>query len=129
MPTKQNGWGWPHLPRLSFPAWRRRETTACLTEIKAITAGYPLRGELRISEDFSKNAPETAYIANAIPAPGSVWVDEKLMVRLDLNRGDKLEVGAARLTVAALITQEPDFSIGFINLRPRLLINAVDLPA
>ena len=50
------------------------------------------------------------------------------MVRLDLNRGDKLEVGAARLTVAALITQEPDFSIGFINLRPRLLINAVDLP-
>ena len=51
------------------------------------------------------------------------------MVRLELKRGDKIELGAANLTVAALITQEPDYSIGFINLRPRLLINAADLPA
>jgi putative ABC transport system permease protein len=114
---------------LKFPSMAAKGDNSLLTEIKAITAGYPLRGELRISEDFSKTAPDTAYIANAIPAPGSVWVDEKLMVRLDLNRGDKLEVGATRLTVSTLIIQEPDFSIGFINLRPRLLINAVDLPA
>ncbi|MEP7371533.1 MAG: FtsX-like permease family protein, partial [Nitrosospira sp.] len=66
---------------------------------------------------------------NAIPAPGSAWVDEKLMIRLGLDRGDKIELGAAYLTVTALITQEPDYSIGFINLRPRVLINKVDLPA
>ncbi|MDE2365906.1 MAG: FtsX-like permease family protein [Betaproteobacteria bacterium] len=114
---------------LKFPSMAAKGDNGLLTEIKAVTAGYPLRGELRISEDFSKTAPEAARIANAIPSPGSVWVDEKLMVRLGLDRGDKLEVGAMQLTVAALITQEPDFSIGFINLRPRLLINAADLPA
>jgi len=114
---------------LKFPSMAAKGDNSLLTEIKAITAGYPLRGELRISEDFSIASPEAARIANAIPSPGTAWVDEKLMVRLDLNRGDKIELGAAQLTVAALIAQEPDFSIGFINLRPRLLINANDLPA
>jgi putative ABC transport system permease protein len=56
-------------------------------------------------------------------------VDEKLMIGLSLKRGDRIEVGASRFAVDALITQEPDYSIGFLNLRPRVLINEVDLPA
>jgi len=115
---------------VKFPSMAAKGETSLLTEIKAVTAGYPLRGELRISEEFG-NVPSArpTRIANAIPAPGSAWVDEKLMIRLDLKRGDVIELGATHLTVAALITQEPDYSIGFINLRPRVLINAVDLPA
>jgi putative ABC transport system permease protein len=56
-------------------------------------------------------------------------VDEKLMIGLSLKRGDRIEIGASRFAVDALITQEPDYSIGFLNLRPRVLINEVDLPA
>lgn len=114
---------------LKFPSMAAKGDNSLLTEIKAVTAGYPLRGDLRITEDFSKASPETARTADFIPSPGTAWVDEKLMVRLDLKRGDKIELGATRLTVTALIAQEPDFSIGFINLRPRLMINAADLPA
>src|SRR6187455_1143080 len=115
---------------IKFPSMAAKGETSLLTEIKAVTAGYPLRGELRISEDFSDvSSPRPTHIANAIPAPGSAWVDEKLMIRLGLNRGDTIELGAAHFTVTALITQEPDYSIGFINLRPRVLINKVDLPA
>ena len=114
---------------LKFPSMTGKGESNLLTEIKAVTAGYPLRGTLRITEDFSNVSPEATRVANAIPAPGSAWVDEKLMVRLDLHRGDKIEVGAVHLTVDALITQEPDYSIGFLNLRPRVLINAADLPA
>src|SRR3954449_8855666 len=91
---------------LKFPSMAAKGDNSLLTEIKAITAGYPLRGDLRISEDFSNASPEAARIANAIPSPGTAWVDEKLMVRLDLNRGDKIELGATQLTVAALIAQE-----------------------
>jgi putative ABC transport system permease protein len=114
---------------LKFPSMAAKGDNSLLTEIKAVTAGYPLRGDLRISEDFGDISPRTTRIANAIPAPGSAWVDEKLMIRLGLNRGDIVELGMARFTVTALITQEPDYSIGFINLRPRVLINKVDLPA
>jgi putative ABC transport system permease protein len=115
---------------LKFPSMAAKGESSLLTEIKAVTAGYPLRGELRISEDFGNvSSARTTHIANAIPAPGSAWVDEKLMIRLAINRGDTIELGSAHFTVTALITQEPDYSIGFINLRPRILINEIDLPA
>ncbi len=116
---------------LKFPSMTARGDESLLTEIKAVTAGYPLRGDLSISEDFGDVSPEAraAHPAGTIPAPGTAWVDEKLMVRLSLNRGDLIEVGMLNLVVTALITQEPDYSIGFLNLRPRVLINDVDLSA
>jgi putative ABC transport system permease protein len=114
---------------LKFPSMVAKGDNSLLTEIKAVTEGYPLRGDLHITEHFGDASVQTAGAANSIPSTGAAWVDEKLMVRLELKRGDKIEVGAANLMVAALITQEPDYSIGFINLRPRLLINAADLPS
>lgn len=116
---------------IKFPSMTARGDESLLTEIKAVTAGYPLRGDLTISEDFGNASPQTRveHPARTIPVPGTAWVDEKLMVRLSLNQGDRIEVGMSRLVVTALITQEPDYSIGFLNLRPRVLINAVDLAA
>lgn len=117
---------------VKFPSMTAKGEESLLTEIKAVAEDYPLRGELRISEDFGNGAPpaeRATHIANRIPTPGTVWVDEKLMIGLSLKRGDEIEVGASRFAVDALITQEPDYSIGFLNLRPRVLINEVDLPA
>jgi putative ABC transport system permease protein len=115
---------------IKFPSMAAKGDSSILSEIKAVTAGYPLRGELRISEDFgTASSPRIAHVADAIPSRGSAWVDEKLMVHLGLNRGDTIELGTKHFTVTALITQEPDYSIGFINLRPRVLINADDLAA
>ena len=115
---------------IKFPSMAAKGDSSILSEIKAVTAGYPLRVELRISEDFGAvSSPRIAHVADAIPSRGSAWVDEKLMIHLGLNRGDTIELGTKHFTVAALITQEPDYSIGFINLRPRVLINADDLAA
>ena len=115
---------------LKFPSMVAKGENSLLTEIKAVATDYPLRGELRISDNISNVSSLRAdYIPNAIPSSGSVWVDDKLANRLTLKQGDTIEVGATKLTVTALITQEPDHSIGFISLAPRLLINAVDLPA
>mgnify|MGYP001153133491 FL=1 len=117
---------------IKFPSMTAKGEESLLTEIKAVTEGYPLRGELRISEDFSNGTPpveRVTHIANRIPAPGTAWVDEKLMIGFSLKRGDRIEVGSSRFAVDALITQEPDYSIGFLNLRPRVLINEADLAA
>jgi putative ABC transport system permease protein len=115
---------------LKFPSMVVKGGNSMLVGIKAVTAGYPLRGELRITDNIDGGLPFlNDHVANAIPSPGSVWVGEKLAARLALKKGDRIEVGTAHLTVASLITQEPDYSISFINLGPRVLINAIDLPA
>lgn len=115
---------------LKFPSMVVKGDNSMLVGIKAVTAGYPLRGELRITDNIDGSLPfSKERVANAIPSPGSVWVGVKLATRLILNKGDTIEVGAAHLTVASLITQDPNYSIGFINLGPLVLINAIDLPA
>ncbi len=115
---------------LKFPSMVVKGNKNILVGIKAVTPGYPLRGELRITDDIGKTSTyKNDHVANGIPPPGSVWVGEKLAARLELKKGDTIELGEARLIVASEITQEPDYSIGFINLGPRVLINAIDLPA
>jgi len=110
---------------LRFPSMAAANGQNVLAEIKAVTAGYPQRGELRITDQLY--APDRR--ATSIPAPGTAWVDERLMTRLQLKAGDSVEVGRSQLPVAAIITQEPDSAIGFINAGPRVMLNAADLPA
>ncbi len=110
---------------LRFPSMAAANGQNVLAEIKAVTAGYPQRGELRITDTLY--APDRR--ATSIPDPGTVWVDEKLLTRLQLKAGDSMEVGNSRLPVAAIITQEPDSAVGFINAGPRVMLNAADLPS
>lgn len=113
-----------------FPSMTSKEENNLLTEIRAVSPGYPLRGELRLADIVSETAMEQiTYAVQAIPARGTVWVDEKLMTGLAIAPGEELEVGATQMFVAAVIAREPDHSVGFVNLGPRLLMNADDLAA
>ena len=51
-----------------FPSMTQAKDRALLTEVKAVSAGYPLRGKLRIRESVAGPDFEPARI----PAPGSV---------------------------------------------------------
>jgi len=94
-----------------------------LSGIKAITPGYPLRGDLRIAADlFAPDAP-----TRAVPKPGEVWVDSRLASGLALQPGDWVEVGQARLRIAAILTFEGERGGNFMALAPRLLMNTADL--
>lgn len=111
-----------------FPSMTGKEENNLLTEIRAVSPGYPLRGELRLAGDTSEIITEQiTHIATDIPASGTVWIDEKLMAGLEIAPGEKLEVGATQMTVAAVIAREPDHSVGFVNMGPRLVMNADDL--
>ena len=94
-----------------------------LTGIKAVEAGYPLRGSLRIAPAlFAADAP-----TRALPAPGEAWVDSRLASGLGVKPGDSVEVGAARLRIAAMLTFEGERGGNFMALAPRLMLNAEDL--
>ncbi|MEQ1814129.1 MAG: FtsX-like permease family protein [Candidatus Nitrotoga sp.] len=91
-----------------------------LTEIMAVEQGYPLRGKIEIDDG-------TPHEANSIPRRGTVWVDARLIQRLNLEIGDEINLGALRLRVAARIVRDVDQAIGFVSFAPRVLLNSEDL--
>jgi len=108
-----------------FPSMTQFAGRTLLTEVKAIAPGYPLRGKLRIRSSETG----TDFEPGGIPLAGEVWVDDRLMRRLDLKIGSRLGLGEREFAVAAMVSEEPESSAGFINLGPRLMMNAADLPS
>lgn len=96
-----------------------------LAAIKAVEAGYPLRGQLRTTRDLSQPDQPTRQS----PEPGTVWVDPQLLALTGLSVGDRLNVGRLVLQIDRAITYEPDRGVQFVNVAPRVLIRAEDLTA
>jgi len=110
---------------VSFVSMVRAGEAVQLAGVKAVSAGYPLRGKLRIAPRLNAEDAETA----AIPAPGSAWLDERLSAALGVEVGEQIEIGNVRLSVDAVLTLEPDRGLSFFNIAPRLLMHLDDLPA
>jgi putative ABC transport system permease protein len=108
-----------------FPSMVVHGERNMLADVKVVTKGFPLRGELRIAERLFGPDRRT----DTVPAPGTVWVDERLHTGLELSGSDRLSVGNAGVRVAAILTHEPGVAIGFLSGAPRLMLNASDLAA
>ncbi len=110
---------------LSFISMALKGEASQLAGVKAVSDGYPLRGRLRIAA-----APGAAdEEAKGVPAPGTVWVEERLVGALGAPTGSSIRLGRSRFVVAAVITLEPERSAGFFNFAPRVLMNIQDVPA
>ncbi|MGQ3168145.1 MAG: ABC transporter permease [Hydrogenophaga sp.] len=114
---------------LGFPTMGRARDeeggAARLVALKAVGEGYPLRGTMRVAD--AQGAPDIA--TRDIPAPGTAWVDEALLVALNLKMGDPLLLGDTSLRIARIVVVEPDRGGGFMSFAPRVMLNAADLPA
>lgn len=110
---------------LKFPSMVLAGDTNVLAEIKAVDAGYPLRGELRIGE----RTIDVGTATREAPAAGTVWVDDRLLARLGVKTGDEIGLGERRFRIAGVIVQEPEAAVGFLSLGPRLIMSLADLPA
>jgi len=110
---------------LSFRSMTVRGEANQLAEITAVEAGYPLRGSSRISNGRG----EADRIAAGVPAPGSLWGDERLVGQLGVAVGDALKVGNASLTMAALLTQDPSLTLSVLGLGPRIIMSQADVAA
>jgi putative ABC transport system permease protein len=106
-----------------FPSMTVAGERSVLTEIKAVEPGYPLKG--RIAIRAADGAP--AQRPDGIPAPGTLWADERLLARLEVRIGDTVEVGERRLRIVAVVLEDPETAVGFLNLGPRLILNRQDL--
>ena len=99
---------------------------SALVELKAVDRAYPLYGAVQLEPAM----PLSAALAFADGAHGAV-VDQSLLDRLGLKRGEVIAVGAARFRIAATIAVEPDRLAGgrTINLGPRFLASDEALAA
>ncbi|MBL0088316.1 MAG: ABC transporter permease [Ideonella sp.] len=96
-----------------------------LVAVKAVGAGYPLRGQLRLNS--GPGTPEQA--SRSGPTPGNVWVEGGLLDALQLKVGDSIWLGDKSLHIERVIIQEPDRGAGFMSFAPRAMLHADDLPA
>ncbi|MET0377499.1 MAG: FtsX-like permease family protein [Spongiibacteraceae bacterium] len=94
-----------------------------LAAIKAVSATYPLRGELKIAD--APFAP--ARVVAHGPAVGEVWLEARLLPLLKLRVGDNVAIGEANFRIGAVLVSLPDESGGFSGFGPRALMALDDL--
>ncbi len=109
----------------TFPSMVSAPGGANLAEIKAASAGFPLRGRLRIAD--APDAPDREVEGG--PGPGTAWVGVPLTGRIGVKVGDTLQVGRVALRITAVITREPDSVLDYFGIAPRVLMHAEDLAA
>ena len=109
----------------TFPSVVFGGDLSALATIKAVSATYPLRGNVRVSDTMFGEQ----RVVEGIPPKGEVWADGALLARVDADVGDRLAVGELDLLVTAVLTYRPDQSMGFASLAPSLLMNIEDIPA
>ncbi len=110
---------------VTFPSVVIAGERSALAGIKAVTDGYPLRGELRVADKpFGAER-----IQQHGPPAGEAWVDPRLFAELGIALGDEVQLGALRVGVTQVLAYEPDRGGGFTTLAPRLLLHADQLDA
>ncbi|MBP6491139.1 MAG: FtsX-like permease family protein, partial [Thauera sp.] len=108
-----------------FTSMASTAETAALGGVKVVEDGYPLRGAVRIAP--GPNQPDTA--AGRAPAPGEVWLDERLFADLNVKVGDTIGLGEVAFRVGAMVSFESDRGANFFSLLPRAIFNLKDLDA
>jgi putative ABC transport system permease protein len=96
-----------------------------LVAVKAVSDGYPLRGELRIAD--GEGRPDVAVTRG--PEPGTAWVGVGLLESLGLQVGDTLLLGDASLRITQVIVFEMDRATGISSFSPRVMLHESDLAA
>lgn len=99
---------------------RPGEDGSLLSNLKVVSAAWPFYGAVELASG--------AALRDAL-APGRVIVEQALLERLGVQVGDALRIGDATVTIADVITFEPDRPTTFFALGPRVLIDAADLDA
>ena len=107
---------------LEFPSVVLHGDNLQLSDIKAVHAGYPLRGTLRTAaQPFGEEAS-----TRGIPNPGEAWVEARLLPLLRAKVADEITLGNRALRIARILTFDPGGAGNFAALAPAVLINRVD---
>lgn len=106
---------------LEFASVLQGATEFQLAAVKAVSAAYPLRGQLRLREN------DKDIVTHATPARGTLWVDERLLGLLQVSTGDTVVLGDQSFRIAAVLAFEPDRGGNFSAFSPRAMMALEDV--
>ena len=93
-----------------------------LASVKSVSSPYPLIGEIEIL----KANNEKVIRANP-PKAGKVWLDSRLASLLEVDVGQKINIGEIYLLVSGIILSESDRGAGSFAFAPKAIMNSSDL--
>ncbi len=111
--------------KIEFPSVATAGEALQLGAIKAVGSQYPLRGQLRISQEIGADIEAVSHG----PESGQAWLDQRMLALLGVAVGDEVSLGSKAFTVSAVLQQEPDQTSGFSALAPRVMIHGNDVAA
>ena len=94
-----------------------------LVSVKAVSAAYPLRGELKLSSSLS----DDSLVASL--QPNQLYLENRLYSLLNIKVGDSIELGEKVFTAAGVIVAEPDAPLSVFGSSPRVLMHLDDVAA
>lgn len=109
-----------HTTVLEFYSLARTlaQDSSLLCGIKAVAPGYPFYGRVELGSG--------GKLAEVL-TPGNVVVEQTLLDRLGLAKGDPLRLGQRTLTIADVVLGEPDRPVTVFSLGPRIFVARADL--
>lgn len=96
-----------------------------LAEVKGLSEGFPLRGDLGVQ--FSLEKP--AQSIQKIPNKGEVWIEPRLANAINVQLGDSVELGASSFKISGILAREPSRGGDMFSFAPRLMMNSADVAA
>src|SRR5688572_9048418 len=108
----------------SFPTVVVAGEASTLASLYAVSDGYPLRGQVRVSDSIDA---ASSYTGASAPPAGGVWLEDGLLARLGADVGDRVSIGAREFRVDRVLEHRPDQSLGFDTFAPSLMMNLADL--
>ncbi len=121
--SKAQDLGLRHAYALGFRGMLFSDQNMQLGRVKAVSATYPLKGELQLS---STPFGLVETLGNA-PPQGEVWLASRLFGLLDIQVGDQVQLGEATFVASMAIIKEPDSPQSFFGVAPRVLMNLDDI--
>jgi len=111
---------------ISFLTMVLAEDSNALTKVTAVSDGYPLRGELLVSDVMFGET----RVAVDIPKPGTGWAEPGLLGRMNIEVGERVTVGEKELVITRVLEYQPNQAAGgMANLAPGLMVNLLDVPS
>ncbi|HCE2187344.1 TPA: FtsX-like permease family protein [Vibrio parahaemolyticus] len=87
-----------------------------LISVRGVDESYPLMGELVLDGNESGRVK-----------PNQLWLDERIMSQLEVNKGDNVTIGDADFTVSGAVLMEPGLSFNPFQQMPAAYIHQSDV--
>ncbi|EJG1709280.1 ABC transporter permease [Vibrio parahaemolyticus] len=87
-----------------------------LISVRGVDERYPLMGELVLDGNESGRVK-----------PNQLWLDERIMAQLEVNKGDNVTIGDADFTVSGAVLMEPGLSFNPFQQMPAAYIHQSDV--